>query len=174
MKPLLNTRVASQCLFIPGREKTNGRQFHLDENVCRAVAVGLTQFGCDVTTTHQARLSSQTDTKQLMFACQTRRVVITHDTDFLKAELRRMTHAGIVYCPARTSVSGVLNAAMLASTRLVDGHPPLPSRRSTRRRQSRLPPSVVIRHPMNQVVNCLKRWFDSLMAPPPLRLPNCS
>ena len=58
-------------------------QFHLDEQVERAIAEALRRRGIDVTTTPEARLLGATDEEQLAFAISQERVIFTQDDDFL-------------------------------------------------------------------------------------------
>jgi DNA modification methylase len=59
-------------------------RFHLDENVDPDVARALRRHGIDVTTTVETGLRTQNDTAQLAFIRQEGRVMVTHDTDFLR------------------------------------------------------------------------------------------
>jgi len=72
--------------------------FHLDEHVSAHVAAGLRRRNIDVTTTADAALTGATDSAQLEFAAPSRRVMVTHDSDFLRLHARGVTHAGIAYC----------------------------------------------------------------------------
>lgn len=57
-------------------------QYHLDENVNKAVADGLRRRKIDVTTTSEAGLISGSDEEQLTFARRQGRVLFTQDSDF--------------------------------------------------------------------------------------------
>ena len=59
-------------------------RYHLDEHVATAVAVGLRSRGVDVTTTVEAGLMRASDLDQLAYARAERRVLVTHDADFLR------------------------------------------------------------------------------------------
>jgi predicted nuclease of predicted toxin-antitoxin system len=59
-------------------------RFHLDENVDPVIAVALRQYGIDVTTTVDADLRSTDDYSQLAFAISEGRVIVSHDSDFLR------------------------------------------------------------------------------------------
>ena len=74
-------------------------KFHLDENVDHAIADGLRRRGIDVSTTTDANLVGESDEVQLAFAVSERRVVVTHDRDFLRLDSAGSGHHGIVYCP---------------------------------------------------------------------------
>lgn len=73
-------------------------RFHADENVRSAVVLGLRRLGIDVTAAAEVGLLSASDQQQLAFAHRERRVLFTHDSDFLKLHSRGIPHAGIVYC----------------------------------------------------------------------------
>ena len=73
-------------------------RFHLDEHVDPDIARALRQHDIDVTTTVEAGLRTQSDEMQLTFIRQERRVIITHDADFLRFASRNREHSGIVYC----------------------------------------------------------------------------
>jgi predicted nuclease of predicted toxin-antitoxin system len=72
-------------------------QFHLDEHVDPAVAVGLRRRGIDVTTTAEAGLLGAADDRQLIWATSDARVVFTQDPDFMRLADAGMAHAGIVF-----------------------------------------------------------------------------
>jgi uncharacterized protein with PIN domain len=76
-------------------------RFHLDENVHGAIAKGLRLRGVDVTTTHEAGLIGASDEDHLAFALAQKRVVVTHDDDFLRLVSGGAAHAGIVYSAPR-------------------------------------------------------------------------
>lgn len=59
-------------------------EFHLDENVSEAIALGLRRRGHSVSTTPEAHLLGVTDEEQLAFALRESRIMISHDTDMLR------------------------------------------------------------------------------------------
>ena len=73
-------------------------KFHLDENVSSAIAKGLRQKNIDVTTTDEVNLIGVSDEEQLFYTLNQKRVILTHDADFLRLHKRGLQHAGIVYC----------------------------------------------------------------------------
>ncbi|MDF5715090.1 MAG: DUF5615 family PIN-like protein [Rhizonema sp. NSF051] len=73
-------------------------RFHLDENIDSDVAKALRRQEIDVTTTVSMRLIGQPDEVRLAFACNQGRVIITHDTDFLKLASQTTDHWGIIGC----------------------------------------------------------------------------
>jgi predicted nuclease of predicted toxin-antitoxin system len=72
-------------------------QFHLDENVDPDIAEALRDQGIDVTTTNEMKLRGARDETQFDYAQRTRRVLITHDTDFLRIASKTFEHSGIVF-----------------------------------------------------------------------------
>lgn len=73
-------------------------RFHLDENVSHAVARALRRYGIDVTTTPEAALRQRDDRAQIAYADQERRVLVTHDADFLRLHAQGIAHARIPFC----------------------------------------------------------------------------
>jgi predicted nuclease of predicted toxin-antitoxin system len=74
-------------------------RFHLDEHIPASVGAGLRRRKIDVTTTAEAGLIGTEDAAQLSLAAASRRVLVTHDADFLRLHASGVSHAGIVYCP---------------------------------------------------------------------------
>jgi predicted nuclease of predicted toxin-antitoxin system len=81
-------------------------QFHLDENVDRAIALGLRRYGIDVTTTAEVGLLTRSDEMQLKFIRETQRVIFTQDADFLIIASQTNDHPGIAYCKQGTRTMG--------------------------------------------------------------------
>lgn len=73
-------------------------RFHLDEACDPRIAVGLRQRGVEVSTTAEAGLLGAPDEAHLAYAWSQARVILTHDTDFLRLHAAGARHAGIVYC----------------------------------------------------------------------------
>ncbi len=73
-------------------------RFHLDEHVDPDIARALRRYGIDVTTTVEAGLRTQNDAAQLAFIRQERRIIVTHDADFLRMASQSNDHPGIAYC----------------------------------------------------------------------------
>jgi len=88
-------------------------RFHLDEIVDPAVAKGLRRRGVDVTTTPQANLLHASDIQQVEFARTEKRILITHDEDFLRIAMAGTPHAGIAYCHLESRSVGQMIAALL-------------------------------------------------------------
>ncbi len=73
-------------------------KFHLDEHIHPAIASGLRRRGIDVTTTVEAGLRGEDDTRHIAFSLAESRVIVTHDDDFLALHRQGADHAGIAYC----------------------------------------------------------------------------
>jgi predicted nuclease of predicted toxin-antitoxin system len=97
-------------------------RFHLDESVDHAVARGLIERGIDPITTTDAGLIGAADTAQLDHAVGERRVLVTHDRDFLRLASQSAEHFGIAYCPPghRTIGQIILRLVHLWRTSSVD------------------------------------------------------
>jgi predicted nuclease of predicted toxin-antitoxin system len=72
-------------------------RFHLDECCDPAIADGLRRRGVDVTTSQEAGLLEAEDEEQAAYGLAQDRVVVTHDTDFLRIQAAGLPHAGIVF-----------------------------------------------------------------------------
>ncbi len=81
-------------------------RFHLDEQVNPEIASQLQRLGIDVTTTVEVGLRTSSDQYQLDFIRQEKRIIFTHDKDFLIIASRTSNHPGIVYCKQRTRSLG--------------------------------------------------------------------
>ncbi len=81
-------------------------RFHLDEQVDPAIAVGLRQRGVDVSTTQSAGLLAAADTEHVAYAIAERRVIVTHDSDFVRLHDRGEPHDGIAYCAPQSRSAG--------------------------------------------------------------------
>ncbi len=91
-------------------------RFHLDENVDQALAQALSRRGLDVTYPALIGLSGASDEQQIAFALRERRVIVTHDADFLRLASKGMSHSGLAFCHfgART-VGEMLRGLLLLS-----------------------------------------------------------
>jgi len=54
--------------------------------------------GIEVTTSAEGGLLRASDEAQLKFALSENRVLVTHDSDFLRLDAAGVPHAGIAYC----------------------------------------------------------------------------
>lgn len=73
-------------------------RFHLDEHIPGALATALRAHGFDVTTAADAELLEAEDDLHIEYALRERRVIITHDCDYLTLDASGIAHAGIAYC----------------------------------------------------------------------------
>jgi predicted nuclease of predicted toxin-antitoxin system len=73
-------------------------RFHLDEHIDPAIAAAPRHLGIDVTTTVEASLRSAPDDDHLAHARSDQRVVVTHDSDFLRIDRFGAFHPGVAYC----------------------------------------------------------------------------
>ena len=81
-------------------------RYHLDEHMHSAVAIGLQRRGIDVTTTVEAGLMRGSDTEQLAFAADTKRVFVTRDRRILASAGKDISHGGIVIARSGRGVIG--------------------------------------------------------------------
>src|SRR5437588_11319277 len=89
-------------------------RFHLDESVDTDITTALRRFGIDVTTTWAVGLSGQVDSVQLAFARRERRVIVTHDADFLRLAMRDAGHAGVAYRrPSARTIGDIVRGLQL-------------------------------------------------------------
>ncbi|MBC8180293.1 DUF5615 family PIN-like protein [candidate division KSB1 bacterium] len=95
-------------------------RFHLDENVPLAVAHGLKKRGIDVSTTPDSNLIQAKDFEQLKYAVNNNRVLVTHDSDFLRLHKNGINHAGIAYCPQGSRTIGQIIKSLLLIYELMD------------------------------------------------------
>jgi predicted nuclease of predicted toxin-antitoxin system len=94
-------------------------RFHLDESVSSAIASGLRRRGIEVTTATDTELRHASDEEHLAFAFRERRVLVTHDADFLVLAAKGIPHAGIAYCHLKSrSIGQIIRALETMSTLL--------------------------------------------------------
>lgn len=72
-------------------------RFHLDEGVHGAIADALRHRGMDVTRAGDVELIGATDEAHLAFAFREHRVLVTHDSDFLRLDSHGLVHCGIAF-----------------------------------------------------------------------------
>jgi hypothetical protein len=84
-----------------------------DEHVPKAVAKGLRGRGIDAVTAAEAGTLGASDSSVFDHLKAERRVVITHDADYLRLHSAGVPHAGIVYSPAEKSVGEIIRGALL-------------------------------------------------------------
>ncbi|MGE0132105.1 MAG: DUF5615 family PIN-like protein [Blastocatellales bacterium] len=78
----------------------------MDENVNPVVAAALRRRGIDVTTTIEMGLRTASDDEQLEFIRSEGRVLVTHDTDFLRIASQTVDHPGIAFSHKDTVSTG--------------------------------------------------------------------
>jgi predicted nuclease of predicted toxin-antitoxin system len=88
-------------------------RFHLDEHVDPDIARALRRHGIDVTTTVEAGLRTESDEVQWAFIRRERRVIVTHDADFLRFASRSSDHPGIAYCHKTTRSLGEIIRSLI-------------------------------------------------------------
>lgn len=81
-------------------------RFHLDENCDPRIAVALREHGIDATTARETGLRRAPDEQHFAFAIAEGRVIVTHDTDFLRIAAVQQEHPGIVFFPPHRSGLG--------------------------------------------------------------------
>ncbi len=92
----------------------NRIRYHLDENIDPDIALALRIQGIDVTTTFEINMAGKSDQEQLAFVCQEKRILITHDTDFLKMAHKNNKHYGIIFCKkASLSMGEIIRGLIL-------------------------------------------------------------
>jgi hypothetical protein len=89
-------------------------RLHLDENIDPRVATALRSRGIDLTTAAEAGLLHAVDEDHLTFAEAERRVILTHDADFLRLDAAGYHHYGIAYShPERLSLGELIRRVVL-------------------------------------------------------------
>jgi Domain of unknown function (DUF5615) len=95
-------------------------RFHLDEVCDPRIAAGLRLRGVHVSTSDQAGLLGAPDDAHLAYAWSQSRVIVTHDSDFLRLHAAGVEHAGIVYCPPQASSLGEMIRLLLLIWELLE------------------------------------------------------
>lgn len=88
-------------------------KFLTDENVSRAVVMGLRRRGVDVLTVAEAGNLGASDEAILGIARETERVIFTQDDDFLRLAAIVPDHRGIVYTSQENTVGEIIRGLML-------------------------------------------------------------
>ena len=83
-------------------------RYYADQHVPQPIVEGLRRRGIDVLTARDAGRCGREDPDQLALAASMRRVVVTHDPDFLALHQAGASHMGIAWCPARKYSIGEL------------------------------------------------------------------
>jgi predicted nuclease of predicted toxin-antitoxin system len=96
-------------------------RFLLDENISPQVAIGLRKRGIDVLTVHELQRGGLSDLEQLQFSSSKRRVIVTHDRDFLVLGSRGIRHAGIAWChQKKCSIGQLIKSLVLLHATLTE------------------------------------------------------
>ncbi len=88
-------------------------KFYADENISKAVIKGLQARGVDVLTVNDTDMFSASDHEHLSKASSENRVVITHDTDFLRLAPGYNNHPGIVYISKERNIGDIIFGLLL-------------------------------------------------------------
>jgi predicted nuclease of predicted toxin-antitoxin system len=72
-------------------------RFHLDENANPDIAAALRRRGIDVTTTQETGLRTAKDDPQWAYVLRERRVLVTHDADFIRRAAETPNHPGVCF-----------------------------------------------------------------------------
>lgn len=88
-------------------------KFYTDENVSRAVVMGLRRRGVDVLTVAESGNLGASDEEILLKAGAEKRVIFTQDDDFLRLAATASDHQGIVYASQDNSVGEIIRGLML-------------------------------------------------------------
>ncbi len=88
-------------------------KFYTDENVSRAVVMGLRRRGVDVLTVAEAGNLGASDEEIFRMARDAERVIFTQDDDFLRLAATASDHRGIVYTAQENTVGEIIRGLML-------------------------------------------------------------
>jgi predicted nuclease of predicted toxin-antitoxin system len=95
-------------------------RFQLDAHVPDAVAEALRRRGVDVQTANEAGLRTAPDSAYVARAIAEGRVIVTHDSDFLRIHHSQQAHAGIAYCGQGKRTIGEIIAALVLIYEVLD------------------------------------------------------
>lgn len=88
-------------------------KFLTDEHVARAIVVGLRQRGIDAVSLPEANLLGSSDINLLNYAHADGRIIVTHDSDFLRLHAAGHPHAGLVFAPQNHPVGDLIRRLIL-------------------------------------------------------------
>lgn len=88
-------------------------RFYCDEHVESVIVGALERRGVDVLTVQAAGRRGLSDEKQLAFAREHRRVMVTRDSDFIALTVQGHPHAGIAFIKPRTPVGEIIGWLLL-------------------------------------------------------------
>ncbi|MFN0147635.1 MAG: DUF5615 family PIN-like protein [Dehalococcoidia bacterium] len=72
-----------------------------DENVHVAVVEGLRRRGFDIVAVHELRRKGYSDETHMTWALENRRIILTHDDDYLVLDGAGADHCGVPLLPSR-------------------------------------------------------------------------
>lgn len=90
-----------------------------DEQVSRAIVLGLRQRGVEILSTPEAGRAGLSDEDHLDFARDNGYVVLTEDQDFLMLEATRPDHGGVIYARQGKKIGDVIRGVLLVTDTLV-------------------------------------------------------
>lgn len=88
-------------------------RFFTDEQVSKAVVMGLRRRGVEVLTVPEAGTPGASDAEQLRLARDEQRVIFTQDDDFLRLAAAGTRHAGVVYATQDRPIGEIIRGLML-------------------------------------------------------------
>lgn len=97
-----------------------------DENVHVAVVEGLRRRGFDIVAVHELRRKGYSDETHMTWALENRRIILTHDDDYLVLDGTGADHCGVLFCHQEKYGIGGLIEAVIAG---LDGWTYGPDRR---------------------------------------------
>lgn len=83
-------------------------KFYLDENIAHSIAAGLRRRKVDVLTVNEAETLGEDDKEHLDIARKKKRIIVTHDVDFLRLASNKSDHAGIVFAPQSRGIGAIV------------------------------------------------------------------
>ena len=95
-------------------------RLHLDECCHVNLFEALPLHGIDVTSAFSVQLLSETDEAQLEFARSSKRVLFTHDADFIALHQSGIEHSGIAFCDRRRRTVGEMVRLLVLLWELYD------------------------------------------------------
>ena len=85
----------------------------MDEQVSKAVVLGLRRRGVDVLTVPEAGTLGASDADQLQRAGEEGRVIVTQDDDFLRLAAAGSRHSGIVFASQENTIGEIIRGLMM-------------------------------------------------------------
>ncbi len=95
-------------------------RFHPDENVNPIIAAALRRHNIDVTTTIEMNMRAASNEEQLEFIRAEGRVLVTHDTDFLRIANQTDDHPGVAFSHKDTISTGQVIRSLILIYEVLD------------------------------------------------------